>query len=93
MSRLLFPLAMTASEKRILLLERRIENLERIAAGKTCLTCRSSTEAEGVRLLCSNRCQRQAKSDAPSRAPRHLRTTLCAVLASLQPSTADECHA
>ena len=54
MSRLLFPLAMTASEKRILLLERGIENLERIAAGKTCLTCRSSTEAEGVRLFCSN---------------------------------------
>lgn len=54
MSRVLFPLAMTASEKRLLLLERRIENLERISRGETCLTCRYSTEAEGVRLFCSN---------------------------------------
>ncbi len=54
MSRPLLPIALTASERRIILLERRIENLERIAAGKTCLTCRHSTEAEAHRLLCSN---------------------------------------
>lgn len=54
MSRVLLPTALTASEKRLLLLERRVENLERITRGETCLTCRYSTEAEAFRLLCSN---------------------------------------